>query len=530
MSQPSKADIYELQHRAVDNQWDDELRQTDASGVATGTREDALDMLRLGRTQELRRNFKSFSILGMAAVTMATWIAILQASIFSLINGGLAGTIWVYLATWIFTISLVLSLAEMASMSPTSGGQYHWVSEMAPPSQQRFLSYVVGWLSALGWQAIIAGGSYTSATLIFQLAALNHDGFVYKPWHVTLLMIGVGVFGTLVNTFGARKLPLLEGLILCLHIFGFFAIIIPLWAMAPKAPVSDVFGSFSNFGGWPSIGVACIVGQIAATGAFVGSDAPVHLSEEVNNASLAVPRMMLGTILLNGAMGFVMIITFCFCITDITAVISSESPFLFVDVFYAATGSKAGATVMACIPLLLTCCTALNAMAAASRQAWSLARDGGLPFSGWFRKVVTIGTPIPLNAILFSLTILVILALINLGSSTAFNSIVALLNSACSFSYALSVGCILLRRVRGQSIPDARWSLGKFGLPLNVISFLFVIFSGIISFFPVTAEVEPSTMNWGVVMFGGVFAIASLDYLVRGRRKYVGPVAHIKRF
>jgi hypothetical protein len=30
--------------------------------------------------------------------------------------------------------------------SPTSGGQYHWVSEFAPPKAQKMLSYAVGTL------------------------------------------------------------------------------------------------------------------------------------------------------------------------------------------------------------------------------------------------------------------------------------------------------------------------------------------------------------------------------------------------
>lgn len=93
-------------------------------GIHTGTSADAMDMHRMGRRQELRRNFKSVSILGLAAVTMATWIAILMANIFSLINGGLAGTVWVYFGSWLCTITLVASLAEMASIAPTSGGQY----------------------------------------------------------------------------------------------------------------------------------------------------------------------------------------------------------------------------------------------------------------------------------------------------------------------------------------------------------------------------------------------------------------------
>jgi len=31
-----------------------------------------------------------------------------------------------------------------------------WVSEFAPRSQSKFLSYIVGWLAALGWQALVA--------------------------------------------------------------------------------------------------------------------------------------------------------------------------------------------------------------------------------------------------------------------------------------------------------------------------------------------------------------------------------------
>jgi len=83
----------------------------------------------------------------------------------------------------------------------------------------------------------------------------------------------------------------------------------------------------------------------------------------------------------------------------------------------AGTNSKAATVAMSTIPLILSVCTSLNALAAASRQAWSLARDQALPYSSWFRKVTTIGTPIPLNSIMFSLSILVIIALINIGVS-----------------------------------------------------------------------------------------------------------------
>lgn len=84
----------------------------------------------------VRRNFKSLSVLGLATTTMSTWVALTLTSTFSLINGGLAGTIWLYLASWIFTFALVSSLAELASMAPTSGGQYR---KLEPTPQSRHL-------------------------------------------------------------------------------------------------------------------------------------------------------------------------------------------------------------------------------------------------------------------------------------------------------------------------------------------------------------------------------------------------------
>jgi choline transport protein len=85
------------------------------------------------------------------------------------------------------------------------------------------------------------------------------------------MTMAVGVFSIAFNSFGAKHLPLFEGIMLVAFIVGFFAICIPLWVLAPKSPASEVFGKFENFGGWASIGAACIVGQSAASAAFIVS-------------------------------------------------------------------------------------------------------------------------------------------------------------------------------------------------------------------------------------------------------------------
>ncbi|THX18306.1 amino acid permease [Aureobasidium pullulans] len=499
-------------------------------GIKSGTARDAADMMRLGKKQEFRRNFHAFSMLGLSSVLMGTWQALIGSASFSLVNGGLAGSTWSYIATWICTITVTLSLAEMASMAPTSGGQYHWTSEFAPAQYQKSLSYFVGWLSALGWQASIALTSFAAGNVILELASIMHPTYTPALWHGTLMTILMAVLAVLVNTVGAKRLPLLEATILFLHIFGFFAVLIPLWVIAPKVSAKEAFTSFANTGGWSSVGAAVVIGQLTAVGSLGGSDAPAHLAEEVANASYVVPRVMLATVLLNGAMGLISIITFVLCITDYDAmVVNNPSFYPYISIFQKAIGSDVGATLMTTLFILLNFCACLSVLAAASRQIFSFARDKGLPFSGWFRQIVTIGTPIPLNAILFSLSITVVLALVNLGSTTAFNSIVGLLAGSGGFSYSVSIACVLWRKIRGMPLPQGRFSLGVFGIPINAFAVLYMIQQAIISFFPMFAIVTVKTMNYGCVMFGGVAIISVVYFVVRGRHVYKGPVVDIHR-
>lgn len=111
-----------------------------------GTAEDKKDMYRLNKVQELQRNFRFLSIFGYSLILGNGWVIALIAAIIPLTNGGTAGGIWIYFIVIVGLCFSTLSMAEMASMAPTAGGQYHWVSEFAPRSKQRFLSYMTGWL------------------------------------------------------------------------------------------------------------------------------------------------------------------------------------------------------------------------------------------------------------------------------------------------------------------------------------------------------------------------------------------------
>ena len=187
-----------------------------------------------------------------------------------LINGGPAGIIYSFLIVWLGNISVFTTLSELVSMAPTAGGQYHWVAMLAPRSYAKGLSYVTGWLTAGGWLGSVASAGYLSGGLIQGLIALNMPTYAPLPYQGLLLFWAVILFAVFINTILSRMLPKFEGLILILHILGFFAILITLVTLGPHSPAEPLFTTFLNLGQFPDQGVSFMVGMIGNAFAFVG--------------------------------------------------------------------------------------------------------------------------------------------------------------------------------------------------------------------------------------------------------------------
>jgi choline transport protein len=98
---------------------------------------------------------------------------------------------------------------------------------------------------------------------------------------------------------------------------------------------------------------------------------------------------MTWTLLLNGAMGFVMIVTFAFCVTNVDQVLDSSTGFPFIDVFLTATNSVAATTGMTVVVMTLQFCSTISNVATTSRQLYAFARDDGLPFAAFLAHVRT---------------------------------------------------------------------------------------------------------------------------------------------
>lgn len=346
---------------------------------------DAQVLARLGKKSVLERRFGLLSVIGFTCTVLVTWEGSLILFTTGLTNGGSAGLVYGYLFVWIGTIAVFTTMAELASMAPTAGGQYHWVWMLAPPWCRKFLSYIMGWLIICGWQAILAGVGYLGGTMVVALIQLNHDYYVPELWHGTLLFWAFVVVAVFINTITSSVLPKIEIFILVVHVVGFFAVLIPVVDLAPnKASAHDVFTQFSNGGAWPSQGLSFFIGLVGNVFAMFGCDSTVHMAEEIENAEVVVPWSMLVATVLNGAFGFAIVIAVLFVTTDITAALASPTGLLgypFMQIFYDATGSKAGASVLIAILVIMDAAGTVVVMATASRLVWAFARDRGLP--GW---------------------------------------------------------------------------------------------------------------------------------------------------
>ncbi|KAI9711309.1 MAG: hypothetical protein M1820_002296, partial [Bogoriella megaspora] len=328
-----------------------ERREVAYDGTATlvtarGDLNDDQALIRLGKKPVLKRSFGFMSIVGFSCTVLLTWEGLVVSSATqALLNGGPSGLIYGFLIDWIGTLSTFGTLAELASMAPTAGGQYHWVAMLAPSSSRRFLSYVTAWTTIAGWQALNAGNGFLLGSMIQGLIALTHPNYVNKPWHTMLLFWAIMFAALLVNTGTNRALARFEGIILILHLFGFFAILIPLVYLGPHGDAVSVFKNFMNNGGWSTKTLSFFVGLPASIFCLFGADGAVHMSEEIQHASIAVPQALMYSVIINGTLGFAMTIALMFCIGDIQAALDAQSTigFPYLEIFFQAVKSTWGA-------------------------------------------------------------------------------------------------------------------------------------------------------------------------------------------
>ena len=108
------------------------------------------------------------------------------------------------------------------------------------------------------------------------------------------------------------------------------------------------------------------------------------IAEEVEDASLVVPRCIWWSYVLNVSMGIAILITMLFCIGDLNDAINSPAPYLSL---FNNTGSLRVAMMLTVVIFLLIFVGTFTALATTAREAWAFSRDQGFPLSKWISRV-----------------------------------------------------------------------------------------------------------------------------------------------
>jgi amino acid transporter len=149
-----------------------------------------------------------------------------------------------------------------------------------------------------------------------------------------------------------------------------------------------------------------------------------------------------------------------------------------------------------------------------------MARDGVFPFSSYLRWIYK-GTKTPLANVIFVFFIDCLLLLLQLASTTAFAAIIAIATLGYQISYLMPIlfRCTSARK----TFPVGEFNLGRFGIPIAIISSIWLIITSIFMFFPAQYPVTKDTMNYSIVIIGGILIIAAIYWIISARHWFVGP-------
>ncbi|KAK3671130.1 hypothetical protein LTR78_008931 [Recurvomyces mirabilis] len=185
-------------------------------------------------------------------------------------------------------------------------------------------------------------------------------------------------------------------------------------------------------------------------------------------------------------------------------------------------------TVILVLIALLNVASNITYLAAVTRDLFAFARDRGLPFSTWLgtidRKRI-----IPVHAAMFSQVVACLLALIYIGSPLAFYAITSLGAVALLQCYSLSIGCLLWRRLTyPETLPPAKFSLGIWGIPINIAAVIYGFWAMFWACWPQTTPVTAGGFNWASPIFVLCLIIAGVYFVFKAKTEYVGPVTEVE--
>jgi amino acid transporter len=472
--------------------------------------EDIKQLHSMGYAQELSRRMKQFSNF---AISMSI-ICILSGGINSVAQaisgagGAAVGIGWPLgcLISFLFA----LALAHISSAYPTAGGLYHWGSIFGG----RGWGWVTAWLNLIGLVTVL--GAINVGTYLFFMGAFGSAlGLTNTPVTQLVFVSIITAIQALINHLGIRLTSKLTDFSGYLIFFGAIALFLAFMAYAPSWDFSRLF-TFANYSGvaggdvWPettSIGYVFALGLLLPMYTITGYDASAHTAEETVNASSAVPKGIVSSVIWSSLFGWLFLIAFVLAIPDM-----NEAAKQGWGVFFWTSEQVLPAWLRISLYLVIFVAQFLCGLAtvtSASRMIYAFARDGGLPASKALRSVnATYRTPA------VAIWVSSIFAVLFTAYAALYTVIVSVTVIFLFLSFTVPILFALL--AHGKSWTKmGPWTLGGLFKPVAVLAVLAMVAIFLIG-------VQPPNTNALYITLAFIALTAVLWFAVE-RRRFGGP-------
>lgn len=460
------------------------------------------------------QSFSFWSALAIAHGTTNTAVGIMLVVATTVPFGGTPLIFWGYLAMAVVALCTASSLAELASAIPHAGGQYVWTANLSPPGPRRLLSFAVAILSWLGAVLTSASACLGTVEAVFAIVTLLKPDYEEERWVVFLAYQALNII-TLAAACFENGLPKVANIGLAYTILGLVAIFITLFAYSDKhVSAEDFFTLDYNISGW-SNGMAFMIGLNGINWGFSCLDAVVHITEEIPRPRINVPNSLMCTVYVSFFSGLIALLAIYVNIPHLSVLDGGGALTAF---FYITRGSTAASLALWMVPVVSSTIAVWAIHTWQSRLAWSLARQGGMPFSGHLSRVAPAPFHTPIWALVFSAFWTAVLGCIYIGSSMAFGSLVSAGILFQYISYSVPI-FLLLRSGRSKFNHGPFWK-ARLGAIANCVVLVWTVVGLVIYCFPSYLPLAVDEMNYCSVVIVVFFFLIALLWVAHARKHY----------
>ncbi|KAL4942955.1 hypothetical protein BDV06DRAFT_235110 [Aspergillus oleicola] len=473
----------------------------------------------------MKRKFNILSIVAVGYNISNSWVAIAASFAIAIQSGGALSLLYGIIVVTFAMLCTGVTLAELASVYPTAGGQYHFTSILASRRWSRSLSYTSGLAAICSWICLGASICLSGTNALMAIIIRWQPGYEPQTWHYFLVYQLLNIVVVIYNTFLTNRTLWMYNIGFILSISTFIVITITCPARSGvQVDSHKIWGTLTNGSGdWPD-GIAFLTGLSTPQFMLSGLDATLHLAEECFEPERVVPKAVLVTVMVGFLTAFPFSIGIIYSWRDVVESLSTSTGFPIFYIWEKATHSPAAATVFMA-SLLVISCVAFNAVhQTASRLTWSFARDEALFFSKYLASVNT-ALNVPVYALVLNGVLVLLVGIIYVCSSTAFNSFISTTVIVAQISFAIPAALLIIRRRSTTFLPKTR----PFRVPnvlgyiCNVVTIIWAVILTVFFCFPTVLPVSGGDMNYASVVLVVMLIIGVVNWFVYARKHYHGP-------